>query len=373
MAEKEQAISPQRIARIAAEVKAVCPTFDDDAFTREVCADLPGLKLKERIAHTSEALRHHLPGSPMEALEVLLRSLPPTPEAAGITNGSGLHIYSPHTDFVARYCRHGGDLEHSLDALRRLTQYFTAEDAVRYFLSDFPEETLKAVDRWARNPEFRVRRLASESTRPRLPGSINIPLDVEVALPVLDQLYADPHRYVTTSVANHLHDIATTRLDLVLQTLGRWMSEGRARDTELAFIMRGALRSRLKDGDTKAFTFLGYPAEPPVELSSLRLEAATLRDGDHLLFAAALTASAPARLRISYVLTSPTARGSTRRKVYELKDVSVDAGQVLDLVKAHPFRSTATHTIRPGTHSLEIQVNGRRFPAVTFTVVESAP
>ncbi|MFF5962784.1 hypothetical protein ACFY64_03350 [Streptomyces collinus] len=370
MAEKEQAISAARITRISEEVRAVCPRFDAAAFTREVIADLPHLGLKARIARTSEALRAHLPGSAAEAADVLLRSLPTTPETAGITNDSGLHIYSPHSDFVARYCRRGEDLDFALSALARFTRYFTAEDAVRYFLNDFPKETLKAVDGWSRDSDYRVRRLASESTRPRLPGSIRVPLDVDVALPVLDQLHADHSRYVTTSVANHLHDIAFTRLDIVLDRLGRWKSARRTQDEKIDFIVRQALRTRLKEGDSAAYEFLGYPADPPVTLSPLRLKNTHLRDGDTLAFSADLAATAAAKLRVCYVISSPTKRGTPRRKVYILNECEVAAGQNVNLAKAHRFRSTANYVIQPGTHSLAIQVNGRRFSPAEFEVVE---
>ncbi|WP_432156149.1 hypothetical protein [Streptomyces sp. bgisy153] len=370
MAEKEHAISPARIIRIGDEVKAACPRFDVRAFTHEVVADLSQLELKARITRTSEALRSHLPGTAAEAVDILLRSLPPTPEAAGITNGSGLHIYSPHSDFVARYCRNSEDLEHALTALARFTQYFTAEDAVRYFLRDFPDETLKAIDRWARDSNFRVRRLASESTRPRLPGSIRVTVGVDVALPVLDQLYADSSRYVTTSVANHMHDIAFDDLDLVLSTLTRWKLAGRADEKEFDFIVRQALRTRLKAGDAAAYEFLGFPADPPVQLSPVRLEHTELRDGDTLAFAVDLSASASARLRVSYVISSTTQTGKLRQKVYFLKEAVTETGQLLRLAKDHVVRSTATSTIRPGTYTLELQVNSRRFAPTEFHVVE---
>src|SRR3954471_15043365 len=194
---KDRALNAERIARIGREVNAVLPTFDADAFTDDVMADLPQLELKARIARTAKGLHDHLPVTGADALDVLLRSLPPTPQAAGVTNDFGLHLYSPHSEYVARYCRTARDLAYSLDALRRFTSYFSAEDAVRYFLNDFPEQTMTAVHAWARDSDHRVRRLASESTRPTLPWSTRITLPTDAALPVLDQLYYDSSRYVT--------------------------------------------------------------------------------------------------------------------------------------------------------------------------------
>ncbi|MEU0221838.1 hypothetical protein ABZ281_45555, partial [Streptomyces sp. NPDC006265] len=128
---KETALNLERITQIGHQVHGVCPDFDADAFVQDVMSDLPGLELKDRITRTSQALHSHLPVAGTEALDVLLRSLPPTPEAGGITNDFGWHTYSPHSDFVARYLRTGEYLDQALDALARFTRYFSAEVAVR--------------------------------------------------------------------------------------------------------------------------------------------------------------------------------------------------------------------------------------------------
>ncbi|WP_369228491.1 hypothetical protein AB5J52_48480 (plasmid) [Streptomyces sp. R39] len=370
MAEKEHALSENRINRIGTEVQAVCPEFDADQFARDVVGSFPRLALKARIARTSQALSTYLPVDGLQAVDVLLRSLPPSPEAAGASTDFGLYVYAPHSHFVAEYCRTSPDLDQALEALRRLTSYFSAEDAMRYFIRDFPAETFKVIEAWTADPDHRVRRLASECTRPRLPWSVNIPVGVDAGLPVLNRLYGDASRFVTQSVANHLHDIAEEDLNLVLDTLTRWRTEGHAETKEFDFIAREALRSRLKKGDTAAYEFLGYPSDPPAELSRIRLERTQLRLGDTLVFAADLTASALTNLRVNYVLSSPTATGKRREKAYVLKTTAARAGQTIMLGKQHPLRSTATVALVPGRYTLEIHVNGRRSEPVAFHVTE---
>ncbi|MGW1290507.1 hypothetical protein ACWD4N_44745, partial [Streptomyces sp. NPDC002586] len=161
---KEIALNAERVARIGCEVQTACAEFDADSFVTSVMADLPSLELSARIARTSKGLHAHLPVTGPDALNILLRSLPPTPEAAGVTNDFGLHLYSPHSDYVSRYVRTAEYLDQALAALARMTGYFSAELPVRHFLADFPNETMKAVDAWARVDDFRVRRLASEAT-----------------------------------------------------------------------------------------------------------------------------------------------------------------------------------------------------------------
>jgi hypothetical protein len=94
-------VSADRIARIGREVRTGLPTFDADAFAADVMADLPRLERKARIARTAKGLHDHFPVTGSRALDVLLQSLPPSPGAAGVTNNFGLHLYSPHSDYVA--------------------------------------------------------------------------------------------------------------------------------------------------------------------------------------------------------------------------------------------------------------------------------
>jgi 3-methyladenine DNA glycosylase AlkC len=366
---KETALNADRIARIGREIQGVCHDFDADGFTQSVTADLPRLELGARIARTSEGLHTYLPVTGPQALDVLLRSLPPTPEAAGVPNDFGLHTYSPHSLFVARYLRTGEYLDQALAALARLTRYFSAEVAVRHFLNDFPEETLKAVDAWARDEDHRTRRLASEATRPLLPCAPRISLPADAALPVLEQLYGDSSTYVRASVANHLHDLSVTQPDLVLATLQRWKDSGLAADKHFTFIARQALRSRLKKGWPAAYTFLGYAHDAPLDLSPLTLERTELADGDTLSFSATLTSTAAVPVHVMFVISSTTPTGKPREKVYFLLRGTAEPHSELLLTKDHVLRSTATAKLTPGAYSIALQVNGRRFPAAAFTVL----
>lgn len=366
---KETALNAERIARIGREVHAACPEFDADSFVTSVMADLPLLELSARIARTSEGLHAHLPVDGPEALDVLLRSLPLTPAAAGVTNDFGLHIYSPHSDYVSRYLRTAEHLDQALGALARMTGYFSAELPVRHFLATFPDETMKAIDAWTRDEDFRVRRLVSEATRPLLPWAPRLALPVDAGLPLLEQLYDDAHLYVRTSVANHLNDIAAAQPDLVLTTLQRWKVSGRLADDRFAFIARNALRNRLKQGWPPAYAILGYAHDAPIELSPLTLERTDLRDGDTLSFSATLTATATTPVHVMIVIATTGPTGHPREKVSFLRRATAKSGRDLPLAKHHPLRSTARWRVVPGSYSLALQVNGRRFPAVTFTVL----
>ncbi|MEU8523614.1 DNA alkylation repair protein [Streptomyces sp. NPDC048577] len=365
---KERALSPERIARIGREMQAACPGFDGASFTAEVIADLPRLELKARIARTAAGLHQHLPVTGPAALDTVLRSLPATPEAAGADTDFGLYLYAPHSAYVAAHHLHPDHLDEAFAALAALTPYFSAEDAVRAFLTAYPEQTLTAAATWAAASDHRVRRLASEALRPHLPWSAGTGLPVDTALPLLDRLYADSSRFVTRSVANHLRDIARTEPELVLATLTRWCTEGRAAVKELSFITREALKSRLKDGWAPAYTILGYDPEADVSVSPLRLDRTDYQLGDSLAFEADLTAPADTPVHVMYVLTRTDPGARTGEKVAHLARATIKAAAPLHLAKAHHLKSAGTTALPPGTYRLALQVNGRRHPPAMFRV-----
>ena len=73
----------------------------------------------------------------------------------------------PLIDWVGEY---GLDqFDASLKALRKLTELFSAEFAIRPFLIEDPDRALRHLKTWLDDPNEHVRRLISEGTRPRLP------------------------------------------------------------------------------------------------------------------------------------------------------------------------------------------------------------
>jgi hypothetical protein len=129
---------------------------------------------------------------------VLLRSLGPehaSDEPSDEQAGSGMapFYYLPHTLFVAE---HGLDhFELSLRAQYELTKRFTAEFSIRPYIARDPERTFAQLERWARDENPQVRRLASEGTRLRLPWASRVAwLDANPrrVLELLELLKGDP-------------------------------------------------------------------------------------------------------------------------------------------------------------------------------------
>ena len=75
------------------------------------------------------------------------------------------------------------------------TKVFRAEFSVRYFIENYPQESMKLLRTWLKDENHHVRRLVSEGTRPRLSWASRLPASQKDPMPVislLDGLKADP-------------------------------------------------------------------------------------------------------------------------------------------------------------------------------------
>ena len=253
--------------------------------------------------------------------------------------------------------------------MKELTKRFSMEGPIRPFIDAYPGKTLEVLRSWALDENYHVRRLVSEGTRPLLPWAPRISLDVGDTIPLLDILHADPTRYVTRSVANHLNDIAKIEPGLTVDTLRRWRSEERQDPAELNWMTNHALRTLIKRGDPAAMELLGYSPQPQVE-ALLDVATPIVRPGEALEFAVELHAARDENLIVDYTIDFVKKSGATRGKVFKLKRLSMESGQDLALRKRHPLRANATtYSLYPGTHGVTVMVNGVPFASGEFEVV----
>jgi 3-methyladenine DNA glycosylase AlkC len=152
---------------------------------------------------------------------------------------------------------------------------------VREFLKRDLPRTLEVMERWSRDENEHVRRLASEGSRPRLPWSFRLDaliLDPTPVAPILENLNADPSLYVRKSVANHLNDITKDHPNWVLERIGGWSLE----HPYTAWIAKRALRTLIKQGDARALAVIGAGQQAQVLIHELRIEPQKIRLGESI-------------------------------------------------------------------------------------------
>ncbi|MEJ6397961.1 DNA alkylation repair protein [Yoonia sp. 208BN28-4] len=333
--------------------------FASDPFVDDVMARLAPLELKARIAMIAEVLADHLPNNFPQAALAMRKALPPPLDPLAQDDDFGHFIYAPLGVYVENHgLAHDFDL--SLDLLHDITQRFSMEFSLRAFLNADATRTMTRATQWAQSDNYHVRRLASEGTRPRLPWGQGIGLQPADTLPVLDMLHADPTRYVTRSVANHLNDISKIDPDLAVAQLDKWRRDGRQNSKELDWIARHALRGLIKAGHAGAMAHLGYDPDVAVKIADFGLATVTPARGDKVAVSATLITPDDAPLIVDYIVDYVKANGRTAPKVFKLKVTQTKAGQALHLTKQHHFKDDATtFRLYPGAHRIHLQVNGR--------------
>lgn len=364
---KDQLFNAETVADLARE-HAVLPGFDAARFQAEVMAGLSPLGLLERLEHIADCLQAQLPASFPAMADALEVAMPPELDPTLGDNDFGRFIHAVPGILAVR---HGLEdhRDRALDLLYAATKRFSMEFYIRPFLNRWPDDTLARLDAWCGDDNYHVRRLVSEGTRPRLPWAANITLDPLEPLRFLDRLHADPTRYVTRSVANHLNDISKIAPDVVVSRLRAWQDEARQDDKELDWITRHALRTAVKRGDAVALELLGYRPDMKMKVD-LQLAEKTVKIGSDLGIEVRLLSSRSGPVLVDYRITFHRPGGRRGEKVFKLRSARLEANAPLTLSKTHRLKGDATtFTLHPGPHELIVQVNGVDRARAAFELV----
>ncbi len=366
---KDQLFNKDKVHKISLELKAAYSDFNPSSFTENVMSKFPELELKERIYWISDCLKTHLPPDYPAALTILLNALPKPCDPTLSDDDFGDFIYATYAQFVVDNGCKPEFVDTSLNALEQMTQRFSAEDAIRYFINKFPEDTFSKLKKWASHTHYHVRRLVTEGTRPSLPWAQKINYDPKLYLPLLDQLHKDPTRFVTRSIANHLNDVSKFSPELVLTCLNTWQKDKKQNEKELCFMARHSLRTLVKKGHPGTLSFLGF--NPTIKAKvGISLDQDTLKIGESLFFKISLQGTVDEPLIVDFVMYFQGKGGKLREKVFKLKTMSIKAHEQIEIEKKYTFTANmSTRAFYPGAHYIQAQVNGKRLDKVPFELL----
>jgi 3-methyladenine DNA glycosylase AlkC len=355
---------------IATMIRAVCPSFNSQAFVRDTLDGYDVLALMPRGKKIAQALRRHLPDDYTRAVAILLDSLG-QPHARDPNQSLASFLFMPHTMFVAEFGL--AHFEVSIRAQHALTQRFTAEFSIRPFIEKHPEATLRQLKIWTADPSAHVRRLVSEGTRPRLPWAPrlrNFQADPTPVLALLELLKDDPALYVRRSVANNLNDIGKDHPDLLAHTAQTWL-EGAS--TERRWIVGHALRSAVKRGERSALDVLGFggSAQVFVGKASITPSRAAMGGKVDIAFEVTNTHDMPQSVLVDFCVHYVKANGQTRAKVFKLKTLELAPGQTALLGKKLSVAEMTTRKHYPGVHRVDLILNGQPQPLGAFELVKA--
>lgn len=367
---KDELFNHERVQYLAEQFRSADSGFDSAGFVRDTVRKFPELELKARIEHIACVLLQYLDSDFRVAAKQIVDALPSPLDPTKTDDDFGDFIFAPLGEYVVRNGLSKQHLKLSLRTLKAITQRFSMEDAIRWFINAYPAETMAQLSQWSTDSNYHVRRLVSEGSRPFLPWSKRIGIDHMEAIPFLDTLHADSTRYVTRSVANHLNDIAKSSPKLVLDSLKRWKKLGQQDESELHWMSKHALRTLIKQGNSQALMFLGYRPSPRIEISDFAIHSQKIKPGEAVEFSFVVTAARSESLMIDYVIDFVKANGKLAPKVHKLKQISLGENESQILKKKHVLRANATtYTLYPGTHHLTLQINGTSFSTGTFELL----
>ncbi len=362
--------SPALVRRLAADVARIHPGFPARAFVKHACAGLDSLELLDRGRSIARSLHKYLPQEYPQAIDVLLRSLGPEhPSDELVGAGMAPFFYLPHTVFVAEW-----GLEHfelSMHAQYELTKRFSAELSIRPYIARDPERTLAVLRSWTADKNAHVRRLVSEGTRLRLPWAARVPwLDSNPhrVLELLDPLKDDPSSLVRRSVANNLNDLGKVWPDLLTATCARWLKgasvEGRA-------LVEHALRSAVKRGHADALRLLGFGEKAAVSIEQVRFDPPRVAIGGRVVMSFALRSKSRHNqmLLVDIAVHFIKAKGRAAPKVFKVKRIALPPRERVELRTAISLAVHTTRVPRPGTHVVDVLVNGAVTRAGSFEVI----
>ena len=352
---KDQFFNPSIYNKLTNLVVKHFPKVNSQKFIEELSNGMEELELNDRVLKGATTLTLFLGKDLDNTLEGLSKT---SREFIGEYSGM---IFPKYVEI----CRDVNNLKTSFQALEIFTQYSSAEFAIRYFLKEFPEETLQQMDTWSKSKNEHVRRLSSEGLRPLLPWSFNLTKYLnypEVSFKILTRLNNDDSLYVRKSIGNHLNDLTKFATKEVLDLIKGWNKS----QIHTSWIIKKGLRTLIKDGNIEVFDYYGYTSPKKIKTSHFELSEQPIKIGeDKQLMLTLENTGTPQNIILDYQIEYLKQNGTYTNKVFKWKETELAKGKTT-FTKSISFRKLSTRKLHTGKHYISIKINGVDYPKLEF-------
>jgi len=355
-------------SRFADTLQQVIPSFNKKEFLTVIFGDhFEDKEWKDRMKHTTRVFHQFLPANFPEALILINQVITQLRNDNFGEDGLAFIFFA---DYIETYGL--DDFENSVKALEFVTQFVSCEFAVRPFILKYGDRMIQQMTEWSKHESYKVRRFASEGSRPRLPWAMAIPAlkkNPEPILPLLENLKNDPSEWVRRSVANNINDIAKDHPDLVIELADRW--KGVTKETDA--IIKHGCRTLLKQGHAAILKHYGLESEQ-IALQDFEILTPVVKIGDSLGFSFAVTNQNKAAhtVRLEYGVYYRKANGQLSRKVFKISEKLYQPLIKTLVQRKQSFKVITTKKFYTGEHQLSLIVNGEEKEIKAFTMIAPA-
>lgn len=357
--------SPAFYHRLTDALIVTVPHFDSERFLNGIFnADFELMELKQRMKHTSRVMHGFMPEDFPETVEIIKNTIAQL-RIKGIGEDGLAYMFLP--DYIETYGI--DDFENAVKALEFVTQFVSCEFAVRPFILKYGEAMIDEMYKWSMHESHKVRRLASEGSRPRLPWAMAIPFlkkDPTAIIPILENLKRDTSEYVRRSVANSLNDIAKDHPQVVLAVAKRWSGIS----TETDAIIKHGCRTLLKQGHAEILKHYGLD-HTGISLKDFKILTPEVRIGESLTFSFTIKNEKPVdqKVRLEYAIYYKKQNGQNTKKVFKISERIYPAGVEVSMIRKQKFVLITTRKFHPGDHQISMIINGAEKEISHFVLI----
>lgn len=229
---------------IAGKISSTWKKFPEKEFVEYLKKELPNKEFLERQDAFVRAFEKTLKPLYADNIAIFHKIL-----GSELETTTGMFTYGWWLWPIGRYVEKKGleNSDVSIEFIYELTKRFTGEFAMRPILEKYPQKTMKTVEKWSRDKNVHVRRLASECVRIRLPWAKKLTVALEhfsMYKKVLSNLRFDTEKFVQKSVGNNLNDLMKENSELAKEIISEWESSNPTKAT--FWIIKHGLRSTRK-------------------------------------------------------------------------------------------------------------------------------